>query len=75
VGDVMADVLASNKSLAEKRFHIIETLNLESHEYYVATVHRPSNTGNRNAITTIHSTQLKDFGQIRQSKEDVLKLK
>lgn len=56
VGDVMADVLAYSQGIAEKSSHIIETLNLESHKYYVATVHRPSNTDNRNAMTTIIRT-------------------
>lgn len=56
VGDVMADVLAYNKSIAEKSSSIIEHLCLESHEYYVATIHRPANTDNRNAMTTIIRT-------------------
>ncbi|MFA4849333.1 MAG: UDP-N-acetylglucosamine 2-epimerase (non-hydrolyzing) [Methanoregula sp.] len=53
VGDVMADVLKFNKVLAEKSSRIIETFCLNSHEYYVATVHRPTNTDHRNAMTTI----------------------
>jgi UDP-GlcNAc3NAcA epimerase len=56
VGDVMVDGLAYNKGLAEKSSRIIETLNLETHEYYVATVHRPSNTDNLDAMTTIIRT-------------------
>ena len=56
VGDVMADVLIYNKGLAERSSRIIETLSLESQEYYVATVHRPFNTDNRNAMTTIIRT-------------------
>lgn len=56
VGDVMADVLEFNKTLAEKNSHIIETLGLEPGGYGVATIHRPSNTDNPDALSVIIRT-------------------
>jgi len=53
VGDVMADALEFNKDLAEKNSRIIEILRLEPRNYFIATVHRPSNTDNCDAMTTL----------------------
>ena len=61
VGDVMADVLEFNKSLAAKNSRIIESLALEPGNYCVATIHRPSNTDNRDALSAI----IRAFGQAK----------
>lgn len=53
VGDVMADVLAFNKGLAEKKSRIHLTLGLALKKYYLVTIHRPSNTDNREALEGI----------------------
>jgi len=59
VGDVMADVLEFNKALADKDSCIINTLRLERKRYSVATIHRPSNTDNPDALSAI----IRAFGQ------------
>jgi UDP-N-acetylglucosamine 2-epimerase (non-hydrolysing) len=53
VGDVMADVLAYNLTLAGRNSRVIETLGLEKKKYYVATIHRPVNTDNPVAMSAI----------------------
>jgi len=53
VGDVMADALAFNRGLAEKKSRILETLGLAGKKYCVITVHRPSNTDSRQNLTSI----------------------
>lgn len=53
VGDVMADVLWFNKELAKKNFHVIKKLGLTHGDYAVATIHRPVNTDDREAISSI----------------------
>jgi len=53
VGDVMADALAFNRGIAEKKSRILETLGLVGKEYCVMTVHRPSNTDSRQNLTSI----------------------
>lgn len=53
VGDVMADVLAFNRKLAEKNSRIIERLSLNIQGYCVATIHRPSNTDDRETLSAI----------------------
>ncbi len=55
VGDVMADTLKYNKEVAEKRSVILEKLGLRDKEYLVATVHRQSNTDNRENLENIVS--------------------
>jgi UDP-GlcNAc3NAcA epimerase len=60
VGDVMADVLALNRTLASQNSHIITLLALEPGEYYVATIHRPSNTDDPDALSAI----IRAFGQV-----------
>jgi len=59
VGDVMADALGFNKALAGKNSCIIKTLGLERKRYGVATIHRPSNTDNPDALSAI----IREFGQ------------
>lgn len=53
VGDVMVDALRHHIKLAEKKSHIITKLGLQKNNYYVATVHRPSNTDNQKNLTSI----------------------
>jgi UDP-GlcNAc3NAcA epimerase len=53
VGDVMVDALRHNAIIAEKKSHIIKMLGLHKSNYYVATVHRPANTDDRNNLTSI----------------------
>jgi UDP-GlcNAc3NAcA epimerase len=53
VGDVMVDALMHNADISEKKSHIIKNLGLKRGNYYVATVHRPSNTDDRKNLTEI----------------------
>jgi UDP-GlcNAc3NAcA epimerase len=53
VGDVMADALAYNRGIAQKKSRILETLGLAEKAYCVLTVHRASNTDNRENLTSI----------------------
>jgi len=54
-GDVMVDVLNYNKELAKRQSHILDQLVLEPGQYRVMTVHRPSNTDNRENMVSIIS--------------------
>ena len=60
VGDVMFDVLLHSKKIAEKKSTILEKMNLESKQYLVATIHRASNTDNKNKLRDI----VESFGEI-----------
>ncbi|MFC1963381.1 non-hydrolyzing UDP-N-acetylglucosamine 2-epimerase [Chloroflexota bacterium] len=51
-GDVMVDVLFFNSKIAE-RSQILDTLNLKDRQYLVATIHRASNTNNRQNMENI----------------------
>jgi len=53
VGDVMVDALIHNTEIAKKKSNIIKRLGLKKHDYYVATVHRPSNTDDKKNLTAI----------------------
>jgi len=53
VGDVMADALAYNRGIAQRKSRILETLELAEKEYCVLTVHREGNTDNRQNLTSI----------------------
>jgi UDP-GlcNAc3NAcA epimerase len=55
VGDVMADALAFNRTIAEKESKILERLELKKRSYLVMTVHRPVNTDNRKNMESILS--------------------
>ena len=55
VGDVMVDTLEHNKKVAERRSKILKELDLKEKEYLVATVHRQSNTDNRENLGNIIS--------------------
>ena len=52
-GDVMVDSLFYNKEIAEDKSMILNDLNLKGKEYLVATVHRASNTDDRESIKNI----------------------
>ena len=52
-GDVMADSLLYNKEIAETRSTILSDLDLNSKKYAVATIHRASNTDNKENLTNI----------------------
>jgi UDP-N-acetylglucosamine 2-epimerase (non-hydrolysing) len=53
VGDVMLDALENNRNVAEERSTIIDDLNLTPDEFMVATVHRPSNTDDKENLSSI----------------------
>jgi UDP-N-acetylglucosamine 2-epimerase (non-hydrolysing) len=53
VGDVMVDALMHNTEIAKKKSKIIKKLGLKKRDYYVATVHRPSNTDNKKNLAAI----------------------
>lgn len=52
-GDVMVDSLLFNKSIAETRSSILNDLKLKSKDYLVATIHRASNTDNKENLQNI----------------------
>lgn len=52
-GDVMVDSLLFNKEIAEARSSILSDLNLKSKDYLVATIHRASNTDNKENLQNI----------------------
>ncbi|MDQ1276751.1 MAG: UDP-GlcNAc3NAcA epimerase [Euryarchaeota archaeon] len=52
-GDVMVDSLLFNKEIAETRSSILSDLNLKSKDYLVATIHRASNTDNKENLKNI----------------------
>ncbi len=43
-GDVMVDALRTHIKMAETSSHVLDNLALTPREYYLATIHRPSNT-------------------------------
>jgi len=51
-GDVMYDALLNNIKVAEKS-DILEKLNIKKDEYFLATIHRQSNTDNLNNLSQI----------------------
>lgn len=52
IGDVMVDALINNLTLAKKS-NILTKLNLKPNQYFVATVHRQSNTDDINNLKNI----------------------
>lgn len=52
-GDVMVDSLLFNKSIAETRSSVLNDLKLKSKDYLVATIHRASNTDNKEKLQNI----------------------
>jgi UDP-N-acetylglucosamine 2-epimerase (non-hydrolysing) len=53
VGDVMNDALFFNRQVAETRSDILDRLGITRSRYLVLTVHRPSNTDNKNHLAEI----------------------
>lgn len=59
VGDVMYDALLTFSDIAEQKFTLSEIIPFGAEQYYLATIHRPSNTDddqNLNAILAALST-------------------
>ncbi|WP_229387277.1 UDP-N-acetylglucosamine 2-epimerase (non-hydrolyzing) [Methanosarcina sp. DH2] len=52
-GDVMVDSLLFNKEIAEAKSSILNDLEIESKDYFVATIHRASNTDNKGNLQNI----------------------
>lgn len=52
-GDVMADAILQYQSRAEIEQSILEDQNLDSGQFYLATVHRPSNTDDSSRLANI----------------------
>ncbi|MDN7013592.1 UDP-N-acetylglucosamine 2-epimerase (non-hydrolyzing) [Methanoculleus sp. FWC-SCC3] len=55
VGDVMLDAMNYNRGIAEERSRILEDIGVRPGEYLVVTVHRPSNTDDRENMAAILS--------------------
>ncbi|MEM7555303.1 MAG: UDP-N-acetylglucosamine 2-epimerase (non-hydrolyzing) [Cyanobacteria bacterium P01_A01_bin.84] len=53
VGDVMKDAVLTYQKKAEQTSKILEKYQLNSGKFYLATIHRPSNTDNINRLKTI----------------------
>lgn len=53
VGDVMLDALEYNRKIAENKSTILQDLSLSPKEFLLATVHRVSNTDNRQNLSSI----------------------
>lgn len=53
VGDVMMDTILTFKTKAQETSHILEKHQLNPQEFYLATIHRPSNTDNRDRLRAI----------------------
>lgn len=53
VGDVMYDIWLSHTKIAKEKSKILQTLDLKPKSYYLVTIHRPSNTDNRNTLKNI----------------------
>lgn len=52
-GDVMADSLLYNKKIAESKSNILNDLDLKSKSYFLTTIHRASNTDNKENLKNI----------------------
>lgn len=53
VGDTMYDAVLQFSDLARRRSTILESLSIKPQEYFLATVHRPYNTDDRNHLHDI----------------------
>jgi len=53
VGDVMYDAAINFKETAKKHSSILKTLKLERDGFYLATIHRPENTNDKNKLLSI----------------------
>lgn len=55
VGDVMYDALIRNIKIAEEKSTIFSKFKIEPNQYFLATIHRPSNTDNKKNLENIFS--------------------
>ncbi len=62
-GDVMVDAQKDCENIAEKKSHILEDLALKPKDYYLATVHRASNTDDPDKLREI-TEALKDLENV-----------
>jgi UDP-GlcNAc3NAcA epimerase len=53
VGDVMMDAVLKFRDKAEARSEILQQHQIDAHQYYLATIHRPSNTDNISRLEAI----------------------
>ncbi len=53
VGDIMMDAVIYNANLSEVSSRILDSLSISSKNYYLATIHRPSNTDNIDNLKNI----------------------
>ena len=53
VGDVMYDAISTFEEVAGKRFSISNIIPFHNQKYYLATIHRPSNTDSTNNLESI----------------------
>ncbi|KAF5084141.1 UDP-2,3-diacetamido-2,3-dideoxy-D-glucuronate 2-epimerase [anaerobic digester metagenome] len=53
VGDVMLDAMNYNRAIAEERSRVLEEIGVEPGGYLAVTVHRPSNTDDRENLAAI----------------------
>ncbi len=62
VGDVMLDAMNYNRAIAEERSRILEDVGVEPGDYIAVTIHRPSNTDERENMVAILGA-LEDAGK------------
>ena len=55
-GDVMYDAALIFGHLADSQSYVLENLNIQSGSYFLCTVHRPSNTDDKNCLESIMDT-------------------
>jgi len=55
IGDVMYDALLKNIKIAKDKSSILERLNVKPKDYFLLTIHRPSNTDNKKSLSDIMS--------------------
>jgi UDP-N-acetylglucosamine 2-epimerase len=53
VGDTMLDAVRAYASLADQHSRVLETLSLQEKSFYLATIHRPSNTDTRENLDRV----------------------
>jgi len=52
-GDIMRDMITKYEDISLKQSNIIDHLGLHVNKYYLATIHRPSNTDNKHILENI----------------------
>jgi len=55
IGDVMYDALLGNIAIAEQKSSIFSKLNVKAKDYLLATIHRPTNTDEKEKLSAILS--------------------